>query len=65
MTNNVIDFAAYRAAKAATSDAPAKVVTSEAGNVISIAEWKAQGHHRKSAAIVSTTDVLAFGGNAA
>ncbi|MBV7407586.1 hypothetical protein [Maritimibacter sp. DP1N21-5] len=65
MTNNVIELAAHRAAvKAATTDAPAKVIHSE-NNVISIFEWKAQGHQRKSAAIMSTTDVLAFGGYAA
>lgn len=65
MTNNVTDFAAYRATKAAMSDAPTKVLAAETGIVVSIAEWKAQGHKRKSAAIVSTTDVLGFGGYAA
>jgi len=60
MTNNVIDFAAYKSAKA-NHEAPAKRYTD---NVVSMDDWKLAKGQRSDAAILSTTDVLMSGGNA-
>lgn len=57
MQNNVIDFTAYKSAKA-SNEAPAKSYTD---NVVSFEDFKGRAVQRHDAAIMSHTDVLISG----
>lgn len=63
---NVIDFTAYKAAKARPADASAKSGTTYRDNVVSLEDWRAKAHARRTASgVFFSTAVLTTAGTSA